>query len=129
MYEVAKCAELQSDSVSIPIDAVCVVANDQTYWGETDGSLRSSILLVQIPWGTQQIANNLFTKYKGVTYQGYTATNAIFPTNPEGYLEKVCIPDLGQDISVGVVCSKVLGFSMTASPLLSCDVYAPSNNS
>ena len=128
MYEVAKCAELRSDTVSLPIDAVAVITDTTTYWGEYTGSQRSCVLAVKIPWGTQTMANNLFTKYNGVKYQGYTATNAIFPTDPDGTVRWVCIPDLGSDISVGSVCSKVLGYSLTADKLLSCDVYAPSNN-
>ena len=103
-----------------PISGVRVIVGEDSR-GRTimfeAGSSSGRVIEVQNPWGTQEIANNLYDTIKGYVYKPFRADGAILDPAAE----------IGDAISVGDVYSVLADIETTFSPLMTANISAPND--
>ena len=124
MSTLIRSASFNPDVKFAPIDCVRVKAKNATYEAFDNGSSKTAILEVDCPWGSQTIANNLLTKYKGCRYQGYEATDAIL--NFDFYRSSGT--PLNKTLSMYGVYSAIYSIHYKGGLMFAVDIAAPSNN-
>lgn len=85
-----------------------------SYSAGTDGGVA---LIINNPFGTQQMANNMLQIIRGKQYQAYTATDALLDPAAE----------LGDGVSIDDIYSGVYSRTVDFSPLMASDISAPSD--
>lgn len=83
-----------------------------------NGTNSGYILDIKNPWGTQQMADDIFAAVKGYAYKPYEATGAIL--NP--------VAEIGDGVNVGEVYSVIAETETTFSPIMSATIGASGGN-
>lgn len=105
--------DVQRSSVLMPYSKVIVLVDDNVSYEAGNDS--GKILEVQIPWGTQEVANNLLESMKGVQYQPYTVTKGVM--NPAA--------ELGDAVSTNAVYGGLYQQNITFGHTMYSDYSAP----
>lgn len=96
-----------------PYSKVILWVDEETAYAAGDDSGRT--LEAELPWATQQLANNVLASIKGFSYQPVTGTETLLDPAAE----------LGDGITIGGVYSPLASASTIFDPLFTSDVSAP----
>lgn len=99
-----------------PIDGIRLIVDDDNEYQA--GNMNGYVLDVECPYGTQQMANNIFADIRGYTYKGFRASNAqLAPT-----------AELGDGITVGGIYSVLAYRSIEFGPGHMAEIAAPGDS-
>ena len=98
-----------------PVSKVVVVVDEDTSYTSTKGDDTGYVLTVTNPYGTQQMADDLYEVAKGYTYQGFKADQLMLPVTAE----------LGDALTMRGVYGMLSNRSISFSPSFTANVATP----
>lgn len=118
IYLGSNVSELDTSPAFLPFSkVVIIVGEDENQLVYEAGDNTGRALEVEIPWGTQQMANDMLARIRGYAYQPFSASDALLDPAAE----------LGDAVTVGGIYSVLAEQDFNFNALGAADVSAPSD--